>query len=52
MHDIVVLQGYGDYDAAAAFIETCAHVDTAVEIIFESLNDISVDIQPECPDEI
>lgn len=52
VHDIVVLQGNGDYQAAAAFLDQYAKTDDAFDAAVDRLSDIPVDIQPEYPDGI
>ncbi|MEM9495289.1 MAG: hypothetical protein AAGA09_04750 [Pseudomonadota bacterium] len=44
--DIVVLQGNGRYDAAAAFLDRYAVLDADAERIIASLTHLPVDIQP------
>lgn len=45
-HDIVVIQGDGDYEAAKAFLEETAVLDAHAEKVIASMTDIPVDIQP------
>ena len=52
VHDIVVLQGDGDYAAAGAFLDRYAHIDDAVEAVKSRLGDVPVDIQPVYPPSI
>ncbi|MFQ5347026.1 MAG: hypothetical protein ACE5ED_04170 [Rhodothalassiaceae bacterium] len=52
VHDIVVLQGDGDYAAAGAFLDRYAHTDAAVEAVKSRLDEIPVDIQPVYPSSI
>ena len=49
VHDIVVLQGDGDYAAAGAFLDRYAHIDDAVEAVKSRLGEVPVDIQPVYP---
>ena len=51
-HDIVVIQGNGDYDAAKAFLETHAVLDNEAKSIIASMTDIPVDIEPVYPERI
>ncbi len=44
--DIIIVQGNGDYDAAAAFLEKYAKLDADAEAVIASLTDLPVDIQP------
>ena len=44
--DIVVLQGDGDYDAAKAFLDKYAKLDTEARAVIASLTVLPVDIQP------
>ena len=50
--DLVILQGNGDYEAAAAFLENYAKLDDAALAALARTLDIPVDIQPHYPDEI
>ncbi|MBL4619807.1 MAG: hypothetical protein JKX88_06895 [Marinicaulis sp.] len=50
--DVVVLQGDGDYDAAATFLDTRANLDADAEAVLGSLTHLPVDIQPVYEDEI
>ncbi len=50
--DVVVLQGDGSYDAAAAFLENYAKLDEAALAALARTTGIPVDIQPHYPDEI
>jgi len=52
VHDLVVLQGNGDYNAAAAFLEGYGHIDENADAAFAKMDHIPVDIQPEYPDQI
>lgn len=52
VHDIVVLQGNGDYNAAKAFLDRYARTDADFAAAVERLADIPVDIQPEYPGRI
>ncbi|RMD88704.1 MAG: hypothetical protein D6807_05165 [Alphaproteobacteria bacterium] len=52
VHDIVVLQGDGDYAGAAAFLDRYAHTDEAVEAVKARLDEVPVDIQPVYPSSI
>ncbi len=52
VHDLVVLQGNGDYDTAAAFLEAYAKTDAAVEGVNTRLADVPVDIKPIYPSRI
>lgn len=52
VHDLVVLQGDGNYDAAAAFLEAYAHSDARIEGVKKSLGDLPVDIRPIYPPKI
>lgn len=51
-HDIVVIQGNGDYDAAKAFLDTHAVLDNEAKSIIASMTDIPVDIEPVYPERI
>lgn len=51
-HDIVVMQGNGDYAAAKAFLETHAVLDNEAKSVIASMTDIPVDIEPVYPDKI
>jgi len=44
--EIVFVQGDGDYDRAAAFLDKYARLDAEANAVIESLTDIPVDIQP------
>ena len=44
--DVVVLQGDGDYDAAKAFLDKYAKLDTEARAVIASLTVLPVDIQP------
>ncbi|MBT8472455.1 MAG: hypothetical protein HKP25_03335 [Marinicaulis sp.] len=44
--DVVVLQGNGDYDAAATFLDDYAKLDDIAENAIASLTHLPVDIQP------
>lgn len=50
--DVVILQGNGSYEAAAAFLENYAKLDDAAVAALARTTDIPVDIQPHYPDEI
>jgi len=50
--DVVMLQGDGDYDAAAAFLDARAKLDADAEAVLGSLTHLPVDIQPVYEDEI
>lgn len=52
VHDVVVLEANGDYDAAARFLEQYARKDPMLEEVNKSLGDIPVDIQPIYPDRL
>ena len=43
---ILILEGDGNYDNAAAFIAKYGEVDTTIQGLLDSLTDIPVDIQP------
>jgi len=49
---IVVLQGNGNYDAAKAFLDGYAKLDTAAETVLKKLDDIPYDIRPIYPKKI
>ena len=44
--EVVFVQGDGDYDRAAAFLDKYALLDSAADAVIASLTDIPVDIQP------
>ena len=50
--EVVFVQGDGDYERAAAFLEKYAVLDDAVAAIIASLKELPVDIQPIYTDEI
>lgn len=52
VHDVVVVQGDGNYDEAKAFLEKYGHIDDGVRAVNASLGDVPVDIQPIYPDKI
>ncbi len=52
VHDIVVIQGDGDYEAASRFLDTYAHTDEAFEAARRRMDAIPVDIRPIYPDRI
>ncbi|HXV74072.1 MAG TPA: hypothetical protein VD713_05020, partial [Sphingomonadales bacterium] len=52
VHDIVVIQGDGDYAAAKAFLDRHVVLDNAAKRILETLNDLPVDIEPQYPERI
>lgn len=52
VHDIIVLEGNGDYEAAKAFLERYAVLDEAAKAALDSLGHIPVDIQPEYPPKV
>ncbi|HPE31527.1 MAG TPA: hypothetical protein PLV61_10050 [Parvularculaceae bacterium] len=52
VHDVVVLQGDGDYAAAKAFLDENAELDEHADRVIASMTDIPVDIQPVYPDEL
>lgn len=52
VHDVVVIQGNGDYDAAKAFLETTAVLDDHATAVIASMTDLPVDIQPVYPERI
>ncbi len=51
-HDIIVVQGDGDYDKAQAFLDHYAKLDTNAEQIIDALTHLPVDIQPIYPEKI
>ena len=52
VHDVVVLQGNGDYAAADAFLKTNARLDDAAHAAIKRASDIPVDIQPIYPEKL
>src|SRR3546814_2229314 len=46
VHDIVLLQGNGDYAGVKAFMARYAVLDEQAEAVIGSMKDIPVDIQP------
>ncbi|WP_237750999.1 dipeptidyl-peptidase 3 family protein [Gallaecimonas xiamenensis] len=52
VHDVVVLQGDGDYAKAKAFLAKYGHVDDGVRAVNASLGEVPVDIQPIYPSSI
>ncbi|MEM9013778.1 MAG: hypothetical protein AAGB02_01605 [Pseudomonadota bacterium] len=50
--EVVVLQGDGDYDAAAAFLDRYAKLDAPAMAAINAMEDIPVDIQPIYPDKL
>ncbi|MCD8475701.1 MAG: hypothetical protein LRY40_03630 [Shewanella fodinae] len=52
VHDVVVVQGDGDYNAAKAFLAKYGHIDDGVRAVNASLGDVPVDIQPIYPAKI
>ncbi len=50
--DIIIVQGDGDYAAAAAFLDTYASLDANAEGVIASLTHLPVDIQPIYPDRL
>ncbi|MDF0534858.1 hypothetical protein PY479_11300 [Shewanella sp. A32] len=52
VHDVVVVQGDGDYNAAKAFLAKYGHIDDGVRAVNASLGDVPVDIQPIYPTKI
>ncbi|RMF17282.1 MAG: hypothetical protein D6757_01460 [Alphaproteobacteria bacterium] len=52
VHDIVVLQGDGDYEGAGRFLDTYAHTDASFEAARQRMESIPVDIRPIYPDRI
>ena len=52
VHDVVVIQGDGDYDAAREFLDTTAVLDDPAKEVIASLSDLPVDIAPHYPDKI
>ena len=44
--DVVILQGNGDYDAAATFLADYAVLDAAADAAIAAMTDLPVDIQP------
>ena len=50
--DVVIVQGDGDYEAAANFLETYAKLDADAEAIIGSLTHLPVDIQPQYAEKI
>ncbi|MEZ5894090.1 MAG: hypothetical protein R3C58_13230 [Parvularculaceae bacterium] len=51
-HDIVVLQGDGDYEKAKAFLDKYAELDAPAKAVIASLTHLPVDIQPVYKDKI
>ena len=51
-HDVIVVEGDGDYGAAKAFLDKYSHLDGEAEKVIGSLTDLPVDIQPIYKDEI
>jgi hypothetical protein len=43
---ILILEGDGNYENAAAFIATYGKIDSVIQGFLDSLSDIPVDIQP------
>ena len=52
VHDIVLLQGNGDYEGVKAFMAKYAVLDDRAEKVIASMKDIPVDIQPLYPDRV
>ena len=52
VHDIVVLQGNGDYAGTKAFLAKYAKIDDGVKMVNARLKNIPVDIQPIYPKQI
>ncbi|KFZ36715.1 DNA mismatch repair protein MutT [Shewanella mangrovi] len=52
VHDVVVVQGDGNYQEAKAFLTKYGHIDDGVRAVNASLGDVPVDIQPLYPDHI
>ncbi len=52
VHDIVVIQGDGDYAAAEAFLRRYGHVDADFEAARRRMESIPVDIRPIYPDAV
>ncbi|QSX41373.1 dipeptidyl-peptidase 3 family protein [Shewanella cyperi] len=49
VHDIVVVQGDGDYAAAKAFLDKYGKIDAGVHAVNERVSQVPVDIQPLYP---
>ncbi|ROQ28516.1 dipeptidyl-peptidase 3 family protein [Gallaecimonas pentaromativorans] len=52
VHDVVVVQGDGNYAEAKAFLTQYGHIDDGVRHVNASLGDVPVDIQPIYPSKI
>lgn len=52
VHDVVVVQGDGNYAEAKAFLAKYGHIDDGVRAVNASLGDVPVDIQPLYPTKI
>jgi len=52
VHDVVVLQGNGDYAAAKAFLDTYGKLDDDAKDAIKRTADIPVDIQPKYPEKL
>lgn len=52
VHDLVVLQGDGDYDGMKAFFDRHARLDAHAETVIASMSAIPVDIQPIYPERL
>jgi Peptidase family M49 len=52
VHDIVVIQGDGDYAAAKAFLDRYVVLDATAKAILAGLADVPVDIEPAYPDRV
>ncbi|RIA43852.1 peptidase M49-like protein [Hephaestia caeni] len=52
VHDIVLLQGNGDYAGVKAFMARYAVLDEQAEAVIGSMKDIPVDIQPAYPGKV
>lgn len=52
VHDVVVVQGDGNYKEAKAFLSKYGHIDDGVRAVNASLGNVPVDIQPIYPDSI
>ncbi|WKE64560.1 hypothetical protein PVT67_12895 [Gallaecimonas kandeliae] len=52
VHDVVVVQGDGNYKEAKAFLDMYAHIDDGVRAVNKRISDVPVDIQPIYPSKI
>ncbi|MCJ9430554.1 dipeptidyl-peptidase 3 family protein [Kordiimonas marina] len=52
VHDIVILQGNGDYDGVKAFLAKYAHLDASERAAIARTGKIPVDIQPVYPEKL